>query len=94
MPLGYLRARAGVAEFVPLNGPEEEKVFFDLQRREPQQLSGIMWVYKDNIIRHDGGVGDMEETILEIKHHILRQERDYQKMKREVQAFENMEKMD
>lgn len=72
--------------------------FIELQRREPQELSDFgLWVYRDKVIsfvsdEHEA-LRDKANDALAIKHFILRKERSYEKVKREVEALENMERL-
>jgi hypothetical protein len=72
--------------------------FIELQRREPQELSDFgLWVYRDKVIsfvpdEHEA-LRNKANDILAIKHVILRQERSHEKVKREVEALENMERL-
>ena len=61
---------------------------------EPLQF----WVYKDlvvSIAAHESEtVTDPDTTALLVKHYVLRRERHYQRIRREVEALENLEKLD
>ena len=80
--------------------------FLKLQRKEPlrinwsladdeETLANETWAYRDKILRVASSESDDEETTaLLIKHHVLRLERHYEKIRREVEALENMEKLE
>jgi 5-methylcytosine-specific restriction endonuclease McrA len=56
------------------------------------------WVYRDYVVRvvsdEPEAVRDEQKEALIVKHFILRRERDYERVRREVEAFENLEKVD
>jgi hypothetical protein len=63
--------------------------FIDLQNREPQcLLDNWCWVYRDKVIRLDSAepksLCDRATDILHIKHYVLRRERHYERVRREV----------
>jgi hypothetical protein len=72
--------------------------FLEIQRREPQSMFGIFWVYKDLALAITNGehetLRDQERDVLLMKQFVLRRERDYERLKREVEALENLEKLD
>jgi 5-methylcytosine-specific restriction endonuclease McrA len=75
------------------------KEFLELQRREPQNLMGMFfWAYKDHVVRLDSKdpetIRDKEKDALMVKHYVLRRERSYDRIRREVDALENLEKLD
>jgi hypothetical protein len=68
--------------------------FITLQRKEPIRLSDIYgpyWLFRDRLIRAAGEPD--EELQLRIKHKVLREEHDLARIKREIEAIENMEKV-
>lgn len=73
---------------------DELKSFVDEQRREPMCLQWPLWFYKDHVLKVDGMFADREDVILKIKHYVLRSERDYERIKQEVETLENMGSMD
>jgi 5-methylcytosine-specific restriction endonuclease McrA len=75
------------------------KEFLELQRREPQNLMGsFFWAYKDHVVSLDSQepetIRDKETDALMVKHYVLRRERNYERVRREVDALENLEKLD
>jgi hypothetical protein len=73
---------------------EHSKEFFiRLQQREPQVLPSDIVVYKNQVFRVEGE-SEKNRAILLIKQFVLRRERDDQRLKAEVEALENFEKMD
>ncbi|HUO05206.1 MAG TPA: HNH endonuclease signature motif containing protein [Candidatus Binataceae bacterium] len=73
--------------------------FVRLQQREPQPLElRNFWVYKQKVLRLDSDepepLRDREKEALLVKHHVLRQEKYYEKVRREVEALENLEKLE
>ena len=75
------------------------------QRREPQlflaargRKSEIItcWQYRDKVLRVEAPETEVpvEKIPLLLKHHVLRGERNYEKIRREVEALENMEKLE
>ena len=70
----------------------------DLQNREPQCVMPGFWVYRNKVCRLDSRepepLRDAATDALLIKHHVLRRERDYARVQREVEALENMEKLE
>ena len=72
--------------------------FVDLQNREPQSMmGGMFWLYKNTVCRFESKepepLRDVKTAALLIKHHVLRRERDYERVQREVEALENLEKL-
>ena len=70
--------------------------FIELQDREPQPgpIEG-MWIYRSKLCRIESGEPpDKVRDALLVKHYVLRQERYYEKVRREVEALENMEKLE
>jgi HNH endonuclease len=76
----------------------------ELQRREPQVLPELfafghknIWFYRDLALRVDSkepeSLRDKNADILAIKHFVLRRERQYERVRREVEALENIEKL-
>lgn len=74
--------------------------FLSAQQKEPQLLEyGIScWAYRDKVVRIESSepepVRDPSAEALAIKHYVLRRDRNYERMKREVDALENMEKLE
>jgi hypothetical protein len=80
--------------------------FLEAQRRNPQRLwwpkfrsgssEGHFWAYKDKVLSFTSDLpeNDTQRTALLIKHHVLRRERQFDKIQREVEALENLEKLD
>jgi 5-methylcytosine-specific restriction endonuclease McrA len=77
---------------------EAVRTFIDLQNREPQRVKGIFWIYKNVVCRLNSNepapMRELATDALLIKHHVLRRQRDYEKVRREVEALENMEKLE
>lgn len=69
--------------------------FFKLQAGQPQVLPvHSHWVYRGKVLRVEWTPEHLlEGRIPLIKHYVLRKERLYAKVRREVAAFENMEKL-
>jgi HNH endonuclease len=61
-------------------------------------MFGMFWVYKDLALAITNGehetLRDQERDVLLMKQFVLRRERDYERLKREVEALENLEKLD
>lgn len=77
--------------------------FIELQNREPQLLllvesSMRLWAYRKNVVRVESSepdsLRDQSAEILLTKHYVLRRERHYERVRREVEALENMEKLE
>lgn len=72
--------------------------FLERQRREPQPLRGTLWAYRDKILGLEStepeNLRDRETDILLVKHYVLRQERQYERVRREVEALENLETLE
>jgi 5-methylcytosine-specific restriction endonuclease McrA len=73
--------------------------FVDLQNREPQRvMGGLGWIYRNKVCRLESKepepLRDTKTDAVLIKHFILRRERDYERVQREVDALENMEKLE
>lgn len=53
------------------------------------------WAYRDTlVIVKDGNHLSLDEVLIGIKHAVLRHDKAFEKMRREVEAFENMEPAD
>ncbi|MGB3549675.1 MAG: HNH endonuclease signature motif containing protein [Candidatus Binatus sp.] len=76
----------------------------ELQRREPQLVPAFfaighnnIWFYRDLALRLDSNepepIRDKTADILAIKHFVLRRQRQYERVRREVEALENIEKL-
>jgi len=69
--------------------------FVERQHREPQPLLDFFWVYRDKVLRLEStepeGLRNKESDVLLMKHYVLRRERHYERVRREVEALENME---
>jgi len=75
------------------------KEFLELQRCEPQGLTAdTFWAYRDHVVSVDLGepetIRDKQRDSLMVKHYVLRRERNYERVRREVEALENLEKLD
>ena len=74
---------------------------FELQRREPQETpaftAGSLWFFRDMVLRLESKepqwLRDKSAEVLAIKHFVLRRERQYERVRREVEALENIEKL-
>src|SRR3989442_10985314 len=66
------------------------KEFVELQRREPQRLLGdsLLWAYGDYVVRVESDepetIRDKQKTGVMVKHYVLRRERHYERVRREV----------
>jgi phage terminase Nu1 subunit (DNA packaging protein) len=92
--------------FDAVQGPEATQVY-EQQSREPVLLRGgfedcswSLWAYKGKLIRCDLPIHYIdddssvaEELTLRIKHLVLREEHRLQRIRREVQALENLERI-
>lgn len=71
--------------------------FIERQRREPQSIE-IGWLYRDKTIRVErsepGSLRDRDAEALLVKHFVLRQQRHYERIRREVEALENLERLE
>jgi 5-methylcytosine-specific restriction endonuclease McrA len=75
------------------------KELFELQRRVPQEIiADNFWAYKDHVVKVESDepepMRDKETQVIMIKHYVLRRERNYERVRREVDALENLEKLD
>jgi hypothetical protein len=71
----------------------------------PHSISTTFWAYRDKILMlestdpqmmlhpKDGEYEISDDALILIKHHVLRRERSFRKVSREVEALENMEKL-
>jgi 5-methylcytosine-specific restriction endonuclease McrA len=61
-------------------------------------MSTFFWAYKDHVVSLDSSepetIRDKEQDALMVKHYVLRRERSYERVRREVDALENLEKLD
>jgi 5-methylcytosine-specific restriction endonuclease McrA len=68
--------------------------FLERQRLEPQQIdSTSWWAYKDTVLEVKDIVSDADTARLLVKHFMLKRSRYYEKIRREVEALENLEKL-
>ena len=77
---------------------EASRRFVELQSHEPQRLvDGLFWAYRGYVLRIESSEPETlrysESEALFVKHFVLRRERNYERVKREVQALENLEKL-
>jgi 5-methylcytosine-specific restriction endonuclease McrA len=71
------------------------KELLELQRCAPQQLTAGRWAYRDLVLHIDEPEPrDEHKEAVMVKHFILHRERDYERVRREVEALENLEKID
>jgi hypothetical protein len=79
---------------------QAEREFLDRQMREPQSLveGDFYWAYRGNVVHIDAkepqDARNKDREALLIKHHVLQKDRHYEKVRREVEALENMEKLE
>jgi 5-methylcytosine-specific restriction endonuclease McrA len=68
------------------------------QRREPQPLLAPWWAYRDKVLVVEStepeGLHDRATEILLVKHYVLRHERNYEKVRREVETLENLTQLE
>jgi hypothetical protein len=80
------------------------------QGHEPEFLTGLgpasIWAYREKVVslestdpeicfrRETGVLKKTNRAFLLIKHYVLRRERHYERVRREVDALENLEKLD
>ena len=75
--------------------------FAELQSREPQQLKRYLplkfdlWCYRGRVLAVPDNKASRDKALeaLLIKRFVLRRERNYEKLRREVEALENLEKL-
>jgi hypothetical protein len=74
---------------IPLEG-------YDPNGSEPQPLSPFnYWAYRGVAVNVDGGADlSLDEVKLRIKHAVLRHDKSLERMRREVEALENVERVD
>jgi 5-methylcytosine-specific restriction endonuclease McrA len=71
------------------------KELLELQKRAPQQLTAGRWAYQDLVVDiNEPEPRDEYKEAVMVKHFVLRRERDYERIQREVEALENLEKLD
>jgi hypothetical protein len=72
--------------------------FIELQNREPQPQFESVWLYRNKVITVESTeretLRDKATDILMIKHYVLRREKHYERVRREVEALENIEKLE
>ncbi len=78
---------------------EAAKQFLKATTNAPQELiAGLFWAYRGNVLKVVSGepepLRDKQKDIVMIKHYVLRRERQYERARREVEALENMEKLE
>ena len=69
-----------------------------MQEPNPLVESGLFWAYRGNVVRFDTkepeNLRNREREVVLIKHHVLQRDKQYEKVRREVEALENMEKLE
>jgi hypothetical protein len=72
--------------------------FAELQQLDPQPVLDCFWAFRGAVYWVDREQGDHaiepDMARLLVKHHVLRRDRDYQRIRREVEALENLEKIE
>jgi 5-methylcytosine-specific restriction endonuclease McrA len=68
--------------------------FLERQRHEPQALFMPWWAFRDQVLEVQStepeDVRDKEAEVLLVKHYVLRRERSFAKVQREVEALQNL----
>lgn len=80
--------------------PSDTGVVPDFRRRQLQEPVNLspkfpeLWVYRNKIVRATvGGPTTVEETVLLVKHCVLRQEKSLERVRREIEAMENLDRL-
>lgn len=74
--------------------------FIERQKREPLEVPGTWgwWAYRGKVLVLNSDepepLPDKARDLLLLKHLVLRQERSYEKIRREVETLENMERLE
>jgi hypothetical protein len=72
--------------------------FTEIQQRDPQPVLDCFWAFRGEVyaLNRDQGDHAIEPDMarLLVKHHVLRRDRDYDRIRREVEALENLEKIE
>jgi len=81
------------------DGPLSATQLYELQLKEPIRRKGgswgnNWWIYRNKLIQPDFNSLSSEELSLRIKHKVLKEEKLLEKIKKEVQSFENLGKRD
>lgn len=72
------------------DSPEPTRVF-----KGPQLSHDGMWAYRNTFVNVEGGDHlSLDEVLIGIKHAVLRHDKSFERMRREIEAFENMEPAD
>jgi hypothetical protein len=72
------------------NSAEPTRVF-----KGPELSHDGMWAYRDSlVVVKDGDHLSLDEVLVGIKHAVLRHDKAFERMRREIEAFENMEPAD
>lgn len=73
------------------NPSENEPLPFSTQ---PDGTADGLWVYREHIVKVEGGgLASDENLLLRIKHAVLREEKIIARIRREIEAFENLDKI-
>jgi 5-methylcytosine-specific restriction endonuclease McrA len=71
--------------------------FVEKQRRDPQSIEDV-WLYRDKTIRVESSepesLRDKDTEAILVKHYVLRQQRHYERVRREVGALEHLERLE
>lgn len=72
--------------------------FLERQRCEPQALLALWWAFRERVLGVESTepeeLRDRETDVLLVKQYVLRHERNYEKVRREVEALENLTKLE
>lgn len=71
------------------------QVFIDRQFGEPEALGKNEWLYRNkHLLVQSAEPLDRNTEVMLIKHFVLRRERQYDRIRREVEALENVERLE
>ncbi len=87
-------------DLLPTADADSIRDFRTRQLQEPVSLAPALpdfWAYRNKVARHNadvpGGPTTPEEIILLVKHSVLRQETSIERIRREVEAMENLDRV-
>jgi len=86
----FLLAQGGFGRARDYPMPES----YNPNQNEPQELDPHLglWAYRNHVICVGRGIPSDEDLLLRVKHAVLREEKSITRIRKEIEAFENMDK--
>ena len=91
-----LDAKSLAVDLLPNADAKAAADFRERQLQEPVKLAPHFphwWAYRSKVVHARDGTLAAEETVLLVKHCVLRRETSFQRVRREVEAMQNLERV-